>query len=167
MKQFKRVLSLLVLFALVLTMFAASAFALNVKVTTTGKVNLRKGPGLGYKSVASLKKGKSVVATDFRFDDRDVAWYKVSYKGKTCWVSGRNIKAGSQSSYSKVVAAHGSTNIRSIPDLEGHHLVSIKKGTKVTFLNKTSVDDRGMIWYKVTYGGKTGWVSARYCELAK
>ena len=60
-------------------------------VKTTGSVNLRKGPGLDYGTVASVKAGKKLdyLGTSKK-DSRGVRWYKVEYNGKTCWVSSKH-----------------------------------------------------------------------------
>lgn len=64
-------------------------------VKTTGDVYVRSGPGLDYDKKGLLTNGTKVpFLGEARYDDRGVAWYKISYEGHTRWVS---------SKYSKIV----------------------------------------------------------------
>ena len=59
------------------------------KVKTTGQVNLRTGAGLDYNNVCAVPEGTSLTWDEKKLDERGVAWYHVSYQGKTGWVSSR------------------------------------------------------------------------------
>ncbi|WP_245890173.1 3D domain-containing protein [Rummeliibacillus pycnus] len=56
---------------------------------TTGKLNMRKGPGTKYKLIKTIPKGKNVT-----YRGRKGSWYKVSYSGKTGYVSKKYLKSG-------------------------------------------------------------------------
>ena len=56
---------------------------------TTGKLNMRKGPGTKYKVIKTIPKGKNVT-----YKSRNGSWYKVSYGGKTGYVSKNYLKSG-------------------------------------------------------------------------
>ena len=57
-------------------------------VKVSGHTNLRKGPGMKCASQGVVEKGKLLKLTGrYGFDDRDVEWYEVCYKGKKLWVS--------------------------------------------------------------------------------
>ncbi|MGG0658031.1 3D domain-containing protein [Rummeliibacillus pycnus] len=56
---------------------------------TTGTLNMRKGPGTKYKIVKVIPKGKNVT-----YKGRKGSWYKVSYNGKTGYVSKAYLKSG-------------------------------------------------------------------------
>ena len=75
----------------VLCLGAVSALADGV-VTTTGSINLRKGPGLDYKSIRTIGEGVSLNYDKTAKDDRGVVWYRVKVKGKTGWVSSKYAK---------------------------------------------------------------------------
>lgn len=60
------------------------------------------------------------------------------------------------------VTATGNCNIRSGPSKSYSIRGVLKKGKKATYLNSYRTDYRGVIWYKVYYQGKTGWVSSMY-----
>ncbi|MBQ8109599.1 MAG: SH3 domain-containing protein [Clostridia bacterium] len=65
----------------------------NEAIKATGDVNVRKGPGLGYDTIGVVKKGETVpFLGEVQKDSRGVYWGKVSYKGKTGWVSSKYAK---------------------------------------------------------------------------
>lgn len=55
--------------------------------------------------------------------------------------------------------------MREGPGLSYAQVTSYAAGKSLTFLGETSVDDRGVAWYKVTDDKHTGWVSSKYTEL--
>lgn len=60
---------------------------------TTGNVNLRTGPGLGYDSAGSIPSGVYVeYLGESSVDERGVAWYYVRYNGKTGWSSSKYVE---------------------------------------------------------------------------
>lgn len=65
------------------------------KIKATGSVNIRKGPGLDYAEMGAIGAGETLpFLGEVKIDNRGVAWYKVSFKKKTGWVS---------SKYSKII----------------------------------------------------------------
>ena len=84
----KKAIVLLLAFALAIAL-AASGLALGM-VYTTGKVNLREGPGLGYAKRGAV--GKNVLLDylgETVTDERGVDWYKVDRDGDALWVSSK------------------------------------------------------------------------------
>ena len=63
------------------------------------------------------------------------------------------------------VRTTGDVWLRTGPGLNYDKAVSIGTGKSMEFLGESSVDDRGVTWYKVSFSGNTGWVSSRYSEL--
>lgn len=60
------------------------------KVVTTGSVNLRAFDGLEADVVATVPAGTELEYAGYtRFDERDVAWYRVYYGDDVLWVSSR------------------------------------------------------------------------------
>ena len=107
-------------------------------------------------------------------DSRGVVWYKVKYDGVTGWVSSKYTKVsdskGSSSSSSggsgdQVQIVGGNVTIRAKANKTSDKLGYISSGTKVTYLGKSSVDSRGVRWYKIKYDGVTGWVSSMYAKI--
>ena len=58
------------------------------KVKVTGHTNLRKAPGMEFKSQGVVKKGDVLkYKGKMGYDDRGVGWYKICQKGRLLWVS--------------------------------------------------------------------------------
>ncbi len=55
--------------------------------------------------------------------------------------------------------------LRSAPNLNAEQVTSYKEGKSLTFLGETAEDDRPVLWYKVTDGKNTGWISSKYSKL--
>ena len=63
------------------------------------------------------------------------------------------------------VKTTGDVWLRTGPGLDYESVAILKTGKTYEYLGETSVDERGVAWYKITVGDKTGWVSSRYSEL--
>jgi len=133
---------------------------------TTEQLNVRSGASTKNKVVTKLPKGTKIYS-DYRIG----SWYKVSYKGKTGYVSGAYLKKVTSVSTSKEPAKSKDTkmtkatyqttetlNVRSGASTKYKVVTKIPKGTKVTS------DAKQGSWYKVTYKGKTGYVSSAYLK---
>lgn len=129
-----------------------------------GKSYIRSGPGKNYSVKGTIPKGASAKYIDTAYDNRKpaVLWYKIKYNGITGWVSSLYTTGGGSSSGTKIVATKGSTYVRTAPKLSASTIGSLSKGESVKFLNDTAYDNRPVLWYKVSFHGKTGWVSSKY-----
>ena len=136
-----------------------------------GDTHVRSGPGPDYADLGTLKQGNSLTYLGTTtYDDRGVAWYAVSYQGKTGWVSSRYTTLYGVPDYydddaDYVCADGGDSNVRSGPGLGYGSLGVLKEGHSAPFEGQISYDDRGVAWYSVEYEGYTGWVSSRYASL--
>lgn len=134
-----------------------TAAALPAKVRTTANLNMRSGSSTAYKTVLTIPSGTTVSASAKASN----GWYKVSYAGKTGWVSGSYVKAvatsGSSSSLPAKVRTTANLNMRSGSSTAYKIVLTIPSGTTVSVSAKASNG-----WYKVSYAGKTGWVSGTY-----
>ena len=63
------------------------------------------------------------------------------------------------------VRTTGNVWLRSGPGLDYEALSILSEGKTFEYLGESSVDERGVAWYEITAGEKTGWVSSRYSEL--
>ena len=156
-------------------------------VTATASVKIRSGPGLGYAELGAIEAGDTLeYRNETSVDDRGVAWYKVSYGTyTTAWISSKYAKLSSDSSSSSapsapstpskpstsasgkyVTATGGSVNVRSGAGQAYSLLTTMRKGDTATYLGASSVDWRGVAWYKVNYGGVVGWVSSALTQLS-
>ena len=62
----------------------------NQYVRSDGITNLRKGPGLDYAVVGNMTEGQTAKNLgETKLDNRNVAWYKISFNGTTCWISSK------------------------------------------------------------------------------
>ena len=124
--------------------------------TATENLNLRDQPGTSGKILTTIPKGKTVTILSEKDEN---GWYKVSYDGKTGYVSRSYLTtSNSTPAVSKTGTATENLNLRDQPGTSGKILTTIPKGKTVTILSEK--DENG--WYKVSYGGKTGYVSGSY-----
>lgn len=125
--------------------------------TSTG-VYLRSGKGTTYASVALLNAYTPVTVTD----TSDSTWYGVTADGKKGYVYSQYIKTGklpNTDSNAESMTTTAYLNLRESDDASSRVLLVIPENASVSVAEKTSDD-----WYKVTYGGKTGFVSTQYLK---
>ena len=165
MKNIKRIVAVLLIAVMLVTGTALAAG----KIKTTGQVNLRKGAGLGYTSVGTVKSGKVMSFDKTKTDERGVIWYHV----KGGWISSKyttqiegSVSKDKKAS-GKTVKATGNMHLRKGPGLDYAETGVIKAGKTATYLGSTKKDARGVAWYKVSFNSKTGWVSSKYGKLKK
>ena len=133
---------------------------------TDGQTYIRSEGNLSGKGLGVLPNGASATyLNQSSVDERGVAWYRVRYDGVTGWVSSRYTSLSSAAATSRVTATDGKTNIRSMGSLYGEIWGVLPKGATAAYMGSSTVDDRGVIWYLVSYEGVTGWVSSRYTTL--
>ena len=135
---------------------------------TGGNANVRSGPGLGYSQLTVMHSGDTATYLgESSVDDRGVTWYKVKFDGVSGWVSSKygTLHGGSSGGSGSKVYATGDLNIRSGPGLSFDRLGTMFEGDSAAYLGESSVDSRGVTWYKVKYGSLTGWVSSVYASL--
>ncbi|WP_121610995.1 SH3 domain-containing protein [Mesobacillus foraminis] len=119
--------------------------------------------GNGYAKLIMIPKGKVVTATS-----SIAGWYKTAYQGKTGYIyAGYFSKYSSQKPFAFTEAPVSSTTyyvknnekLGRTPETVSSALSTIPQGTLVFPTHKTSNG-----WYKVSYGGKTGYVSGSSIE---
>ena len=165
MKTMKRIAAVLLVLSVILSLCGA-ALAANYTCYTTGKANLRRGPGLNYASKKTLKKGVEMIASEGEYDDRGVLWLHVTGSHGSGWVSSTYLKKGKKVDKTYMVkAVSGGTYIRSNPSTDSKALRSLGKGKSATYLQLRAEDSNFRVWYKVSYKGVKGWVSSRYTEI--
>lgn len=129
---------------------------------TTDNLNLRSLASTKGKILVSIPKGTKVT-TDTKVGN----WYKVSFKGKTGYVSGSYLKAVTTSAVkpaptkAKEYKTTANLNVRTTNSSKGKMVITIPKGKQVTSQEVKNG------WHKVTYNKKTGWVSGSYLNEAK
>ena len=163
MKQLSRVLAGVLALALCLWMAPALAESY---VVVSSDAHVRSGPGLNYDSLDVMRAGeKAGYLENSSVDSRGVTWYKVNYGSVTGWVSSKyaavkqggtnsGFFTGESDSYVKV--SGGDAHVRSGPGLNYDSLEVMHAGETAVYLDDSSVDSRGVAWYKVKYDGVTG-----------
>jgi len=63
------------------------------------------------------------------------------------------------------VRTTGDVWLRTGPGLDYDAVSILSSGKTFEYLGESSVDERGVAWYRISAGGKEGWVSSRYSEL--
>ena len=158
-----RLMAALTALCIILALSAAALAA--DQVVTTGSVHLRTGPGLLYKEADAVPAGTWLTYLNGMVtDDRGVDWYRVSYNGKSGWVSSMYASLGGV--YKGSVEIVGNINVRSGPGLAYAGIGTLTKGRLANYLGSTATDDRGVDWYKISCDGLVGWVSSAYAKLS-
>ena len=155
----KRLVSILVLLAMLLAGTALAEGYVEVGAT----VNVRTGPGLNYDDLGRAHKGDTLEYLDrSAIDNRGVIWYYVDFEDEYGWVSSKYCEYLGEI---YVYATEGQSFIRKNPTLNGKKLGIMYEGDSAEYIGKTSVDDRGVAWFKIEFDGIIGWVSSKYTSL--
>ena len=173
MKKFIAILAMLMIAAMLVGTASAATFTQSNSsslsapyVEATGSVNLRSGPGLGYKDIGTINKGTTLsYLHQFSTDERGVVWYRVHYKNSSAWISSKYSELIGASATPWLYATDGKSYLRKAPNLEGQIITTVQKGDAAEYLGTSSIDERGVTWYRVSYRGNTGWVSSRYTSF--
>lgn len=137
------------------------AAAENLAAKTTADVHLRSGRGTNYSSKGVIDYGTTITVTD----TSDSAWYGVTVNGMSGYMFSQYVQlTGGSGGLGSTANTDSSTmtttaylNLRQGTGTNTPVLLVIPQGGKVTVVEKTNAD-----WYKVTYNGKTGYVSTDY-----
>ena len=126
-------------------------------VYTTGDLHVRAKPTKNSEKLGVLKKGTAVETTGMKD-----GWYKITYKGKTGYISGKYVtttKPGTAET--TIVYTTANLNVRDKATTEGKKLGVLKKGTAVETLGLKNG------WYTIKYNGKTAYICAKYTTEVK
>ena len=118
-------------------------------------INVRSGPGKEYKSIGTLKKGKTATVVAETKD-----WYKIEYKDGYAYISKKYAKevAPEKPAAGKTVTITTDLYVRSGPGKEYKAIGTLKKGKTVEVFEKKNG------WYRMKFNGKTGYISAKYTQ---
>lgn len=134
----------------------ASAAPLGAGTVTADALRVRATPAAEGSIVATAPVGCSVVV----LEDAGEGWYKVNYNATEGYMSAEWLtvapRADADLGAGKVTTDGGSLNLRATASTDGPLVASIPEGAVVTL---EGVFDG---WYKVSYGGSTGYVSGDY-----
>ena len=132
-------------------------------VKCSSSVNLRSEANTSSSILAELKNGTAVTVVSTAN-----GWCKVTYSGKTGYIKQDYVSTtGSASNNTSastgtaaVVKCSSTVNFRSAASTSSTVLGELKNGTAVTVLSTSNG------WSKVSYAGKTGYISADYLVTA-
>lgn len=124
---------------------------------TTANLNMRTGPGISYSVILVIPRGSSV-----QMISSTNGWAKVTYNGKTGYASPAYLSNTGvvTPSTSHIYTTIADLNLRSGPGTSYPVFLVIPQETVLSSLGTSSG------WYKVTYGGKTGYVSGSYISVS-
>lgn len=140
------------------------------KVKTTANLNMRTGSGTSHKILLTIPKGKTLNVSATASN----GWFKVSYSGKTGWISNQYVsivasktpkttetkKSTPKSTTKSVnlwVKATANLNVR---NGAGTNHGVVTKLAKAQTAKASSQAANG--WYQIKVAGKSGWVSNKY-----
>lgn len=140
---------------------SASAASLGVGTVNADALRLRDTAGTDATILATAAKGDAVII----LEDAGNNWYKVDFKSVQGYMSGEYLaisqKADVTIGYGKVNTDGATLNMRSAPSTDASKVTALKSGDVVKIVGV----DNG--WYKVSYNGKTGYVSSDYMVTVK
>lgn len=61
----------------------------------------------------------------------------------------------------------GKSHVRTGPGLGYKAIGVLHRGEDARYLGETSIDDRGVIWYKISWDGRNAWVSSMYTKKVR
>ena len=153
---------------LALVMTTGVAFAsIGTGTVTADSLRLRSAASTASATLAQAPRGSTVIVEE----DAGNGWYKVTYGGKTGYMSGDwlvianvviadpPVTAGASSVGTATVTSE-SLRLRSAASTSASTIAQAPKGSTVTV-----EEDAGNGWYKVTYGGKTGYMSGEWLTI--
>jgi len=125
---------------------------------TTTRVNLRSGPGTGYRVLKTVNVNRKLTAKPGAGSG---VWRKVTYSGTTGWMHASYVSPGLTSLGTRYVTVNG-LRLRSTPSTSGKVLDSLDRGKAVK-----KIWDSSNGWVKVYVNGKQGFVATKYLSSKK
>lgn len=133
---------------------------------------VRSGPGKSYSKLGSMAKGKTFDINGKTTDSSGTVWYRFTFSGKTAYVSSAYVKTTSTASAVTTVSNTTGTVatksdpliIRSGPGTNYSRLGTLAKGKTFNVTGQTK-DSSGLVWYQLSFNGKTGYASSKYVTV--
>ena len=144
-----------------LCVVSASAASLGIGTVSADALRLRKEANTSSAILATAAKGDNVVV----LEDAGNGWYKVDFQTVEGYMSASYLTVAQTADvtigYGLVKTGGSSLNVRSGPGTGYGKLFSLNDGAVVTITGISSG------WYKISYNGKTGYVSSDYMVTCK
>lgn len=129
---------------------------------TTSTLNVRSGPSTSYAIVGKLTLNQSIQVLGSATSG-GVKWYRISYNGKTAYVSASYVKLTSQTiayAPTRIGKLTKATYVRTGPSTAYASLGTIASGTQTSlygfYTNYTVTTNNN--WFRISFNGKTGYV---------
>ena len=155
MQTSKKLIRLAVSGALAASMLVPSSLAMYQAKVTADALYLRESPGGDI--ITTLSQDTIVAVLN-----NSSSWYKVAVNGREGYVSGEYVRGTQQTDFSlgtaKIVCST-SVNFRSQPNTSSSVLASLPNGASVSITGASNG------WFKATYNGQSGYVSADYVSF--
>ncbi|MBP3414023.1 MAG: SH3 domain-containing protein, partial [Clostridia bacterium] len=139
---------------------------------TANKVNVRSGAGSSYSKVTSVDKGAVFTVLGSAKDSSGKTWYKISVSGKTGYiisdyasVSAAPTTTTTTAAQQKLTVTANKVNVRSGAGSSYSKVTTVNSGATYTVLGSAK-DSSGKVWYKISVGGKTGYIISTYAKLS-
>lgn len=140
---------------------SAAAASVGVGTVNADALRLRQSASTDSTILATASKGDSVIILENAGNN----WYKVDYKSVQGYMSGEYLTVATTTDaaigYGKVSAGGSTLNMRSGAGTSYGVVSSLPDGTIVEIVGINNG------WYKIQYGGKTGYVSSDYMVTVK
>lgn len=140
---------------------SAAAASVGVGTVNADALRLRQSASTDSTILATASKGDSVIILENAGNN----WYKVDYKSVQGYMSGEYLTVATTADaaigYGKVSAGGSTLNMRSGAGTSYGVVSSLPDGTIVEIVGINNG------WYKIQYGGKTGYVSSDYMVTVK
>lgn len=139
------------------TIIVESGTSSSTNVVTTGKANIRKGPGTNYSIVTTVSMGTTLQKIGVTG-----TWTIIDWNDGTAYISTSLITAGSGSSggtsstSTNTMQATANVNVRSGPGTNYSIVGWLAQGSTIT---KTGTSGN---WTRVTYNNQTAYISSAY-----
>ena len=148
MKNFKKIISVLLLSVSVLSLTPVTAYATGKDAITTDSINLRDSGSIYSNVLAVVPMGKTVEVLE-----TTEKWALVKYNNKTGWVSLNYIFYTEDYKAMKGITNIAPSKLRKSASSTSTVLTTLKVGSLATLVSL----DNG--WFKITANGTTGYVS--------
>ena len=153
----------LALLALLLLGVLATPTAAQAATVVREELNLRSGPGLGYRVLTVMPSGAAVTLAGNPAE----GWYPLVYNGFAGWAYGvyLAIDGGGGGARSAATVITAWLNLRGGPGLGQSIIAGLPYGTTVEVLGNPQAAD-GYSWFQVRVAGVgSGWVAGQYLDL--
>lgn len=141
-------------------------------------VNVRSGAGTNNSVVNVLGANAAVTVTGQETAADGSTWYKITFSGGSGYMhsdyvtigSGGGSSGGGNTSGGSTPASFPASvngdyvNVRTGPGTGNRAITSLPYGTQISVISKTTLST-GVVWYKINYGGGTGYMISDYVTL--